>query len=248
MDRAPKEWWQRIFDASYLRIYSFMEQHTERDLVFLKDVLDLRPGMRLLDMCCGYGRHSLALAGMGLRVSGVDYSASQLREARRRASTHGVTVEWVRADAREFTTRKRFDRAIIMFTSFGLLETEADDARVLGRMAQALKSGGALCLDTLNRDFIVRHYQPTVAFPIEGGHVIDSHRLDDLTGRLEASRVVYGLGRPLRYRFSIRLYTPRELILMAQAAGLDAREVYGSFDKKPPGPDASRLIVIARKP
>ena len=81
MDGAPREWWQRVFDGSYRRIYAFMERHTERDLAFLKDVLELRPGMSLLDMCCGYGRHSIPLAEMGLRVMGVDYSSEQLAEA-----------------------------------------------------------------------------------------------------------------------------------------------------------------------
>src|SRR5689334_19706025 len=61
MDGRSGEWWRRVFDSSYPRIYAFMERHTDRDLAFLKDVLELKPGMSLLDMCCGYGRHSIPL-------------------------------------------------------------------------------------------------------------------------------------------------------------------------------------------
>lgn len=248
MKPPPNEWWGQIFDDSYLRVYRFTDQNVDRDVAFLNDVLELTAGMSLLDVCCGYGRLSVPIARMGLRVTGLDFSADQLREAKRREKAARVRVEWVKADARDFRTRRRFDRVINMFTAFGYLETEAEDARMMERMAAVLKAGGALCIDTLNRDFITRHFHPTISFPIDGGHVIDTNRLDPRTGRLDVQRVVCESGKTLRQAFSLRLYTPRELILMAQSSGLDVTETYGSLDKQPLGPDASRLILIAHKP
>ena len=248
MDGAPREWWQRVFDGSYRRIYAFMERHTERDLAFLKDVLELRPGMSLLDMCCGYGRHSIPLAEMGLRVMGVDYSSEQLAEARRRARARGAEVTWIRADGRALRTPRRFDRAINMFTAFGFFETEEDDAGLMRAMARVLKPGGVLCLDTINRDYIMARFHPTVAFPVENGHVVDTNSLDLPSGRLVVSRAVYGWKRPVRYRFSIRLYTARELILMAGACGLDVTELYGTLEKAPLSTESPRVVLIARKP
>ena len=246
--RPAAEWWRRIFDSSYPRVFSYMEPYVERDLAFLKETLELRPGMTLLDMCCGYGRHSIPLALMGLRVTGVDYSAAQIREARRRAKACGAMVDWVRGDGREFRSRRRYDRVINMFTSFGYFEKEADDETLLRRMADALKPGGRLCLDIIHRDYYVRNFHPTMSMETDAGQVVDSNRLDFTTGRIETRRVVYGPRRPVRYGFSIRLYTAREVVLMAQRVGLDVLNLYGTQDKRSISAEVPRLIMIASRP
>ena len=242
------EWWQRLFDRSYVEIYRFTDDRVERELEFLKDVLDLRPGLRLLDVCCGFGRHAVPLARMGLTVTGVDLSAAQLRQARRRARTAGVEVEWLRADARGFTSRAgRFDRVINLFTSFGYFSEEKEDLKMLSRMTRALKRGGLLCLDTMNRDFLVRHFQPTIVTSFAAGHVIDRNRLDHASGRCVAEREICREGKTRKQQFSVRLYTARELILMAGACGLEVVELHGSLDKQPLSFDTPRIVLIARK-
>jgi ubiquinone/menaquinone biosynthesis C-methylase UbiE len=247
-DRPEREWWRRIFNASYPRVFSYMEQYVEQDLAFLKDTLELRPGMTVLDMCCGYGRHSIPLALLGLRVTGVDCSAAQIREARRRAKACGAKVEWILGDGRTFRSRRRFDRVINMFTSFGYFEKEADDETMLGRMTDVLKPGGRLCLDIIHRDYYVRNFHPAMSMETDAGQVVDSNRLDFTTGRIETRRVVYGPRGPFRYTFSIRLYTAREVVLMAERAGLDVLNLYGTQDKRSISAEVPRLIMIASKP
>ena len=246
--REPvKEWWRRLFDTSYPVVYAYTEKTVEEEVEQLWQILALEPGMRLLDVCCGFGRHSIPLAERGLRVTGVDYSRAQLAEARRRARAAGVRVEWVRADAREFRTARKYARVINMFTSFGYFETDEEDALMLARMAAALKPGGLLLLDTLNRDWIARHFAPAIAMELNGGHVITNNQIDHVRGRIVSRRLLCLKGKTRENFFSIRLYTVPELARMASACGLELVEVLGGLDRQPLGIDSKRIVLVARK-
>jgi len=241
-------WWQKLFDASYLKVYDYTRHSTSADVEFLEDVLDLEPGQRVLDMCCGFGRHSIALAHKDMRVTGVDFSSVLLKEARRHARVAGVNVEWVESDSRGFRSRKRFDAAINLFTAFGYFDDEVDDELQMERMAHTLKRGGRLLIDTMNRDYVVRHFLPFVVTEFDGGHAVDKNHLNSESGRLEVERHLYFKGKSKRQHFSIRLYTGRELARMAERCGLEVDALYGNFERDPLSMETHRLVLLARKP
>src|SRR5580704_7976960 len=89
--------------AAYLR-YSFTKG-TAQEVSFLVDVLGLAPGMRLLDVGCGPGRHARALASLGLEVVGIDIS-SRFVDLAREGAPPGAT--FVRGDAREMAWEGEF--------------------------------------------------------------------------------------------------------------------------------------------
>jgi 2-polyprenyl-3-methyl-5-hydroxy-6-metoxy-1,4-benzoquinol methylase len=86
---------------------------------------------RVLDLCCGPGRHSVALAKMGAEVTGVDRSAFLLERAAAHALANNVEVEGVHQDMRQFIRAESFDLVLNMFTSFGYFDDKDDDISVL---------------------------------------------------------------------------------------------------------------------
>src|SRR5690349_19988173 len=95
---SEAHWFEAIADhigPAYLR-YSFTKG-TANEVAFLTDVLELRPGMRVLDVGCGPGRHAHALAAAGIEVVGVDFSHTFIALARRTAAGN---ASFVRGDAR----------------------------------------------------------------------------------------------------------------------------------------------------
>jgi cyclopropane fatty-acyl-phospholipid synthase-like methyltransferase len=100
-------------------------QMAARDSEPLTKLLNLKPGARVLDLCCGPGRFSIELARRGFRVTGVDRTALYLAEARRRAKKQKLDVELVRSDMRRFVRPRAFDACINMFTSFGYFRDPA---------------------------------------------------------------------------------------------------------------------------
>ena len=133
----PDHWFEPIADhlgAAYLR-YSFTKG-TAQEVDFLVDALGLEPGMRVLDVGCGPGRHAHELARRGIAVHGVDISRALRRPGPRHAPA-GATFE--RLDARALAFDADFDAAVSLCQGgFGLVAGAGEDATVLEGMARAV--------------------------------------------------------------------------------------------------------------
>jgi SAM-dependent methyltransferase len=246
------QWYREFFDDLYLRVYQPLEapEQVRREVDFIVKALDLPAGAKVLDLCCGQGRHSLELARRGFQVVGVDLSEALLYAARKRAESEGLSVTFLQCDMREIDFADEFDAVINMFTSFGYLESEAEDEKVLGKVAQALKSGGKFLLDVVNRDRLVRDFQAREWHAAdEGWLVLEERTFDHLSGRME-TRWVCVARDGVRYErlSSVRLYTTSELRTMLERAGLKVTNLFGDYDGSPYSWDSQRLIVVACKP
>ena len=108
---------------------------------FVADEFTGTPPGRALDLGAGEGRNAIWLAGLGWRVTAVDFSAVAVDRARRLAHEQGVTVDWVVADLRDYQPAPGvFDGVIVAYLHL----PPADLSIVLGRAAQALAPGGRI--------------------------------------------------------------------------------------------------------
>lgn len=239
---------KETFGPIYAEVYA-LDHLTKGQVDGVERLLGLAPEMRMLDVCCGYGRHALELARRGYRnVVGVDISRSLLARARRTARAEGLPVAFRRADMRRLPFRGRFDVALNLFTSFGYFAEEAEDLAALRAVARALRPGGRLLMDLLNREWLVRHFQPRYQDETALG-IVENHLTFDLeTGRLRNVRHFRKDGRRRALTVEFRVYTQAELVGMLRAAGLEFQRAYGNFEGAAYGMDTFRMIVVARKP
>jgi SAM-dependent methyltransferase len=208
-------------------------------------LLDLRPGMSVLDLACGHGDLANLLAARGGRVTGLDSSAVFLDRARADAAAMGVSVEYVAGDMRQIPWTGRFDRVINWSTAFGYFDDTANRA-VLTGIARALRPGGRLAMDLDNLTRFLASYCPSrvVAARDNGDMLVDRYHLDALTGRFEAERTVIRSGRTRRVNFVKRLFGFPELRDWLLAAGFTAVSGYGE-DGQPLTADHKRMVVVA---
>ena len=166
-------WYKTFYDEHYLKEYAsgFTPERAQREVGFVNRTLNLPEGARILDLCCGHGRHTVELAAAGYSMVGQDLSATFLDLAKDAAAARDLQIQFVRADMREIPFEAEFDAVINMFTAFGYFD-DAENQKVLDAVARALKPGGKLLIDLLNTLRIIRDFLPQSWDELPDGTVV----------------------------------------------------------------------------
>ena len=125
------EWYEEIFDNDYIKVYRETEKETSNDVDGIIDLLEPTKDQKIIDLCCGYGRHSIELAKRGYTITGYHLSKDFLKHAEQTAHSEGVLVNFIEGDIRDLDYIEEFDIAINLFTSFGYFDDEENQAVLL---------------------------------------------------------------------------------------------------------------------
>ena len=203
----------------------------------------------LLDLCCGPGRCSVALAKKGFAVTGVDRTKYLLDKARKRARAARVKIEWVQQDMRDFVRPDSFALVLSMFTSFGYFDDKREDLIVLENMFKSLRPGGVCLIEVLGKERLAKMLQPTTSTKFADGTVlVERHEIFDDWTRIRNEWLIIRDGRTKTFKFHHTVYSGQELRDRMERAGFASVSLYGNLDGAPYGPDAERLIAVGRKP
>jgi SAM-dependent methyltransferase len=213
---------------------------------FIVATFALPGGSAILDMGCGTGRHAVALAQRGYRVTGVDIAAGMLAQARKAAEAAGVTVEWIEADATRFVAPRRFDAALCLCGgAFGILNLDDDpaahDLAVLRAIRTALAPGSPLILTTLNA---VARLREIADADVRRGR-FDLRTLEEVYSETEETD-----DGTKRVRLKERRWLPPDLIALLERADFTVEALYGGtsgvWDRHSLRLDETEVMVIAR--
>jgi D-alanine-D-alanine ligase len=255
----PREWWRHLFDALYiLTDGDVVEDDTataaEIDLVLR--TTGISSAARVLDLCCGQGRHLLELARRGFRrLAGVDQSAYLLALARRRARQRGVRLALTRADARLLARPVRpADAVLILGNSLGYFESEDGDRAVLASARRALAPGGWIVLDLADGAWLRRSFEPRSWEWLSARHLVCREReLARAGDRIVCREVIVDTYRGVigdRF-YAERLYTPTAVARLLRATGFEPHDgPVRIATEAAPGHDIGlmgrRFLMIAR--
>jgi SAM-dependent methyltransferase len=253
-DKSAKksgEWYKRAFADDYLFVYA---HRTAREAIAQVEVavrhLPFAAGQRVLDIACGSGRHLLAFARLGARVTGVDLSPVLLDVARRRFARTRYRATFKLADMRESTFKQSFDGATIWFTSIGYFATQDEDLRALRSMAGALKKGGWWWIDIPNPAYLIPNLVPESVRMVSGPHgraTIEERRR--IVGNSVVKEIVLTDEHGQRnYEERVRLYTPEQFGSLVKLAGLVTDGILGDYDGSALAASRPRQIWYGRKP
>ena len=214
------------------------EARTRQETIFIAECAPLPDFRRVLDVCCGMGRHARALSELGYSVTGVDRDANMISKAREL----GGGPEYVVADIRDYAPdRGAFDAAIVMSQSFGHFGA-GTNRDVLARFTNGLRQGGRVILDLWNPEFFAAH-QGERELKTARGTVRENKSMknDRLLVELE-----YPSGR--RERFEWQLFTPKQMAELARSVGLAAVVSCTDFDVNiPASPSNPRLQFVLER-
>lgn len=245
-------WYVKAYDEHYFQVYGdeFTPAQTKAEVDGVIALLGLTAGARILDLCCGFGRHSLEFARRGYDVTGLDFSPALLGHARAAAQAENLDIAWVEADMREIPVpAEPYEAVVNLFSAFGFFDDDREEARVAEAVARVLAPGGGFLVETVNREIMLRQWMPLRWRETPNGTLLlDRFNFDSETGTLHTRElIVHPDGRRDEDAHRLRLWAFTELAALLRAAGLTAPQVFGGLDGSRYTPNSYRMAVVARR-
>lgn len=220
---------------------------TQTEVDNLVGLLRIGEHDRILDLCCGTGRHSLELARRGYSVIGVDRMASFIEKASRRAEDEHLQVSFVVGDMREYRQPNGFDIVMNLFGSFGYFEGPEDDRQVMDNMLASLRSGGRFLIETMGKEILARDFRER-DWSEEGDTLVLAQRsLNEDWSRIQTRWIVIQGDQRIEHTVSVRAYSAAELASLMVGCGFSNVQVYGDLEGSPYNHEAKRLVVVGTK-
>jgi SAM-dependent methyltransferase len=248
VDQTPPFDFDELFDSDYLYFYEPMlnDERSDATVDLLWELLELRPGMAVLDLACGHGRIANRLAARGCQVTGLDASTVFLERASADAEAAGVTVDYRHGDMRDLPfADASLDRIVCVFTAFGYFDDDGNRT-VLLEAARVLRPGGRFYADQHHLLSMVRNWQEEFSLRRDGDWMIDEHDYDAATGRTINERTILRDGRSRTLHYFVRTLTGPEWRDWLHQAGFSSAALYGEGGSELTM-DSRRLIVVGAR-
>lgn len=246
-DWYRKNWTLEIKNMSWV-------ENSAREVDFILDLCDLRPGARILDLACGFGRHALELAKRGYAVVGADITPAYISDAQENARRLGLNnAEFICCDVREVAFREEFDLVLNLADgAIGYLESDEENLKIFDVIARALKRGGQHICDLVCGDYADAH------FPVRlweaGEHSVSLSEFDwnpetriMLFGNQD---VPYGstMSRPeIPEGDPTRVYTIGEIREIMKQRGMCVCGAYAGYSRQSAGAQSFQMLVHSQK-
>jgi|SRR3989344_1871716 len=258
---SRKNWWKYLFDQKYLDTYltMFSKTRTREEVTFIIKVTHLKRDKKILDLACGFGRHSIEFGKKGFKVTGLDYSRFLLKKAGADAKKAHVKIKFIRGDMRKLASQGNFDLVTSLFTSFGYF-SQKDNLGVLKRIHKSLKSGGQLFLDVINADAVKKRFlkegikeKHSKLLKIEqvimmGKFLVNEIEcFDQAKGEIRNHREWRDKDKKKEYNYYLKVYTAKQYKKMLNDAGFKTKHIWSDFKGKPYKINATRIRILAEK-
>jgi len=223
------DWWKRIFNSIYIKTDGDVVEdekitNFESDFFIKSLKLDISRQDKILDLCCGQGRHSLEFVRRGYKnIEGFDRSRYLIKRAKESSKREGLYIKFREGDARKLPyPPDTFDVVMILGNSFGYFETINDDIRVLKEVFRVLKPSGKILVDVADGEFLKKNFQSRSWEWIDENHFVCRERSlakdeQKIISREIVSQTEKGVIADQFY--SERIYTPESLSEILKKAG-----------------------------
>ncbi len=251
MEKKNDTWYREIWSLD-IKNHSWTEE-TKMQVDFIIKVLNLRGDERILDLACGFGRHSLELARRGFSVVGVDITKDYIDDAVKQAGKENLSAKFYCMDIRDADFCDEFDVVLNMADgAVGYLENDEENLKIFDVVSKALRPGGKHLMDIMSADYADSHFPCNLWDMGEKGITLSRFEWDK-----ESKIMLYGqndfaygeaLPRPdFGLADPIRLYHRDEVREITQQRGMRVTAVYGGFSLRTASDNDIQMVICSEK-
>lgn len=240
-----KSWFEEHFQEDYLRVYDHRDEiKAANELEKIMEYVPLKKGMKVIDLCCGNGRHARWLARRGFYVTGIDLSTALLKKAIE--LTEGIPVQYQRGDIRNIPLLQEYDGAFNLFTSFGYFTDDAENELVFTKASDALKNNGWFVFDYLNPTYVKNNLVPEDEMEKDGLFIKQER---EVKSGYVFKRITIKEGDSKReYMERVKLYEQEAIKEMLMRNNFTVKHIFGDYDASIYDKnDSPRQIFICQK-
>lgn len=243
------DWYRNFFDGIVLEFSKIAtpEILTKTEIDFILNLLLPAEGAEILDVPCGYGRHSIELAKRGFRTTGIDLSDDSIRDAKSTAASGAFPADFFVYDMENFNLGKEFDLAICLGNSFGYMDYKGN-IEFLRNINRHLKLSGRFILNTMAlAESIYPNYQKNFWLRFGNITLLVENEIDLAEARLITEYTFISGSRSEKRRSRQMIFTLGELLRLISDAGFSVVHIFGSTEMKPFAFGDSQVYIIAEK-
>lgn len=243
-----KEWFKNWFNSPYYHLL-YNNRNEDEAITFIERLIGyLQPQSKskILDVACGKGRHSKALAEMGFDVTGIDLSIESITAAKQDETeqlhfyTHDMRLPfWI----------NYFEIAFNFFTSFGYFRTPREHNNAIRSIAQSIKQNGTLVIDYLNVVYEETHFAKSFEKTIDDHHFIvakwqtESHFFKQIQVAGSTNESLINLSTERVAKFSLNDF--KEMLALQN---MHIEKVFGDYNlNEYDAATSQRMIIVAKK-
>ena len=228
-----KQWYESLFE-NYAQKYDneSFTQGTLGECDFLEKEFNYDKSLKILDVGCGTGRHSIELSKRGYNVTGVDLSEAQIKRAMQKASENNLNINFRKHDARNLPFNNEFDAAIMLCEGgFSLMETDEMNFEILKSVTKSLKEHCKFIFTALNGLFPIYHsvekfYESNAE---EGNSVCKESKFNLMTFRdYNITEFEDDSGNKMSLECNERYYVPSEITWLLKSPGFKTIDIFGA--------------------
>ena len=250
--RQP-DWYKHIWSLD-LKNLSWTED-TENQVDFIVKTLELKGDERILDLACGFGRHSLSLARRGFAVTGVDITEAYIDDAIKTAKQENLDAVFIHADIRDIEFTNEFDVVLNLADgAIGYLENDEENLKIFDVISNALKAGGKHFMDIVSADHAERYFPKKAWDAGEKSLSLAQFEWDPATRKWAYGGWAFEYGKPaekptdlMENACEYRLYSLDELRDILVQRGMSVVSTFADYYGKKSAHEEFQLMVYSQK-
>ncbi len=251
MKSAGSDWYKNVWDLS-IKNQSWVED-TINQVDFIIEQLDLKGDERILDLACGYGRHSLEFAKRGFEVVGVDITPEYVSDGNENAEKNNQNAKFICSDIRDVNFENEFDVVLNLADgAIGYLENDDENLKIFQVISKALKSGGKSFMDIMSAQYADNHFPVQMWDSGENGLTLSKFEWDKSTRIMMYGQLDYDYGKSIEKPVfesgnPTRLYDTEEIKSIFEPLDMEVVKTFCDYYGEQASRNGIQLMVCSIK-